>query len=178
MKNAVKHVSILISLFLALLGSAAYRHHSSTRDSASVDRLLLLIPDSLDESDSFVGEWLDAAREEGLHLEIVRDSTLLDPMSQFHAAGLIVPDQIHRNANDALIGALENYVRQGGRLMLVYDACTLDLNGFFPKIESRLSNLVGVQYALYDKYKKNTMEFEQVWGSKQVMEELEIPPGK
>jgi Polysaccharide deacetylase len=178
MKKIVKHGSILSVLFLALLVSAAYRHRSGTHENASVDKLLLLLPDSLNENDPLVGEWLDAAKEEGLHLEIVRDSTLLDPMSQFHAAGLIVPDQVHRNANDALIGALENYVRSGGKLMLVYDACTLDLNGFFPKIESRLSNMIGVRYALYDKYKKNTMEFEQVWGSKQTMEKLKIPPGK
>lgn len=178
MKKAIKHGSILSALFLALMVSAAYKHRNDIRESASVDKLLLLIPDSLEENDPLVGEWMDAAKEEGLHLEIVRDSTLLDPMSQFHAAGLIIPDQIHRNANEALIGALENYVRNGGKLMLVYDACTLDLNGFFPKIESRLSNLAGVRYALYDKYRKNTMESEQVWGSKQAMEDLEIPPGK
>ena len=42
----------------------------------------------------------------------------------------------------------------------------------------RLSDLVGVSYALYDKYKKNTMPLDQVWGTQQTMEELGIPPGK
>ena len=151
MKKLIKHGTILSALFLALLVSAAYKHRNGVRESASIDRLLLLLPDSVNENDMFVSEWLDAAKEEGLHLEVVHDSTLLDPLSEFHAAGLIVPDQVHRNANEALIGALENYVRTGGKLMLVYDACTLDLNGFFSKVESRLSNLVGVHYALYDK---------------------------
>jgi hypothetical protein len=178
MKKVAKRGGVLAALFLALLVSAAYRHRASTREAASVDNLLLLLPDSVSADDPLVSEWLDAAKEEGLHLEIVRDSTLLDPLSQFRAAGLIVPDQVHRSANDALIGALENYVRQGGKLMLVYDACTLDLNGFFTKVESRLSNLAGIEYALYDKYKRNTMTSEQVWGSRKTMEELEIPPGK
>lgn len=178
MKKLLKHGTILTALFLALLVSASYKHRNAVHENAGVDKLFLLLPDSESENDIFVSEWLDAAKEEGLHLEIVHDSTLLDPMSEFHAAGLIVPDQVHRNANEALIGALENYVRTGGKLMLVYDACTLDLNGFFSKVESRLSNLVGVRYALYDKYKKNTMEYEQVWGNKQAMDSLEIPPGK
>jgi hypothetical protein len=178
MKTVAKRGGVAVVLFLALLVSAAYRRHVAAHDAASIDKLLLLLPDSVSADDPFVSEWLDAAKEEGLHLEIVRDSTLLDPLSQFQAAGLIVPDQVHRNANDALIGALENYVHNGGKLMLVYDACTLDLNGFFPKVESRLSNLAGIRYALYDKYKRNTMEVEQAWGSRKTMQALEVPPGK
>jgi hypothetical protein len=178
MKRLAKHGTILIVALIALLGTATYMHRGASRPSSSADTLLLLIPDSIDPKDPLVQEWVDAAEEEGVHLQIVTDSTLLDPMFQFHAAGLIVPDQVHRNANDALIGALHEYVHRGGKLMLVYDACTLDLNGYFPKYESRLSDLVGVSYALYDKFKKNTMELDQVWGSQQTMEDLEVPPGK
>ncbi len=178
MKKLTKHGAILVAVIAALLGTGMYLHRDGSRPSASLDTILLLIPDSADVEDPLIREWLDAADEEGFHLEVVRDSKLLDPMFQFHAAGLIVPDQVHRIANDALIGALHSYVDRGGKLMLVYDACTLDLNGFFPRLESRLSNLAGVSYALYDKYKKNTMESGQIWSNKQTMEELEIPPGR
>src|SRR5437764_2340824 len=178
MKKLARNSAVVIVGLLALLGTAAYMHRGGPQASDSLDTLLLLLPDSADANDPMVHEWLDAAEEEGLHMQIVRDSFLLNPMFQFHAAGLIVPDQLHRFANDTLVGALHAYVHAGGKLMLVYDACTLDLNGYFPKYESRLSDLAGVSYALYDKYKKNTMESDKIWGSHKTMQQLEIPPGK
>jgi len=177
-KKLAKHGGILGALLVVLLGSAAYLHRGGMQKGDSVDTLFLLVPDSANLNDPLIQEWLDAAEEEGLHLQTVTDSALLNPMVQFHATGLIVPDQIHRNANETLVSALHDYVHRGGKLMLVYDACTLDLNGFFSKYESRLSDLVGVSYALYDKYKKNTMPLDQVWGTQQSMEALGIPPGK
>ncbi|PYX94103.1 MAG: hypothetical protein DMG67_02405 [Acidobacteria bacterium] len=172
MKQFAKHGMVLVAVMGVLLGTGAYFHRDGLHPNTSVDTMLLLIPDSANMEDPLIREWLDAADEEGFHLEVVRDSKLLDPMFQFHAAGLIVPDQVHRIANEALIGTLHDYVDRGGKLMLVYDACTLDLNGFFPRLESRLSDLVGVNYALYDKYKKNTTEAGQIWGNQKAMEEL------
>ena len=178
MKKLATHGSVVLLLLGALFSTAAYMHRGEPRQGTSLDTLFLLVPDSADASDPSIHEWVDAAEEEGLHLEIVRDSTLLNPMSQFHAAGLIVPDKIHRSANDTLIAALHDYVHRGGKLMLVYDACTWDLNGHFPKFASRMSDLIGVGYAMYDEYGQDTMQQGRVWGSERAMEALGIPPGK
>lgn len=178
MKKLATHGTVILLLLVALFSTAAYVHRGEPRQGTSLDSIFLLVPDSADASDPSVHEWLDAAEEEGLHLEIVRDSTLLNPMTQFQAAGLIVPDKIHRSANDTLIAALHDYVHRGGKLMLVYDACTWDLNGHFPKFASRLSDLIGVGYAMYDEFGKDTMQQGRVWGSEKAMEELGIPPGK
>ncbi len=178
MKKLVKHGSATVLLLVALFSSAAYMHRGDPRPGTSLDTLYLLVPDAIDASDPAVHEWLDAAEEEGVHLAIVRDSTLLNPMTRFEAAGLIVPDKIHRIANDTLIGALHEFVERGGKLMLVYDACTWDLNGHFPKFASRLSDLTGVGYAMYDEFGKNTMEQGRVWATEKVMTKLGIPPGK
>ncbi|HET6845100.1 MAG TPA: polysaccharide deacetylase family protein [Candidatus Angelobacter sp.] len=177
MKRLFKY-GITLAVFATMLGTLAAYRHLNIKGGASVDTILLLIPDSADSADPQIQEWIDAAAEEGLHLEVVRDSSLLDPMFHFHAAGLIVPDQVHRTANDTLIGALQSYVRNGGNLMLVYDACTWDLNGFFPKYGSRLTSLAGVRYALYDEYRKNTMETNAIWSSSETMQDLGVPPGK
>jgi hypothetical protein len=178
MKKMLMHGPVFFLLLGTLFGAAAYLRYGMAGTEAGVDTLFLLLPDGIDERVPAVQEWLDAAEEEGLHLEIIHDSRFLDPMFRLHATGLIVPDQLHRRANDALIGALEEYVHDGGMLMLVYDACTWDLNGRFPEIGSRLSHLVGVDYALYDEYGKKTMEESPIWGRAAVMKELEIPPGK
>jgi len=161
-----------------MLGSLAAYRHLNARNSDHLDTILLLLPDSADAADPLVQEWIDAAAEEGLHLEVIRDSSLLDPVFHFHAAGLIVPDHVHRSANDTLIGALQAYVRGGGKLMLVYDACTWDLNGFYPKYGSRLAGLTGVHYALYDEYRKNTIDKSAIWSSSETMQDLGIPPGQ
>jgi hypothetical protein len=178
MKRVFKRGMSMLALLGTLLGAAAYLRHGPQAIGDSADTLFLLLPDAADESEPAVQEWLDAANEEGLHLEIIRDSNFLDPMSHWHAAGLIVPDQVHRRANDALVGALNQYALGGGKLMLVYDACTWDLNGYFPELGSRLSDLAGVNYALYSQYGKKTMEQSPVWGTADAMEELEIPPGQ
>ena len=178
MKKLATHGMVILLLLGALFSTAAYMHRGESRQGTSLDSLFLLVPDAADVSDPSIREWLDAAAEEGLHLEIVRDSTLLNPMSQFHAAGLIVPDKIHRSANDTLIAALHDYVHRGGKLMLVYDACTWDLNGHFPKFASRMSDLIGVGYAMYDEFGRDTMQQGRVWGNERAMEKLRIPPGK
>lgn len=177
MRKMIKHGSILLLFLGTLFSTAVYMHRSGPHTNGS-DILLLLVPDAVNSNEPGIQEWLDAAEEEGLQMEIIRDSDFLDPMFHMHAAALIVPDQVHRRANDALIGALNQYVRGGGKLMLVYDACTWDLNGRFPELGSRLSDLAGVNYALYGLYGKNTMEDSQVWGRASAMQELEIPPGE
>ncbi len=171
---------ILFSALAALLlcSVAAYVVRSRAPAAATgMDRLLLLLPDAVDASEPEVRLWLDAASEEGLHMGVLRDSELLRPTTDLRCAGIIVPDEIHRSANDALIGALYRYVERGGHLMLVYDAATWDLQGRFVVSESRLSSLVGVHYALYDRYLTDTMHWSEVWGTVENMRALGIPPG-
>jgi peptidoglycan/xylan/chitin deacetylase (PgdA/CDA1 family) len=178
MRKGVKYVCIAVLAPLLIFARLSYVHrHEATALGTGADTLLLLLPDEVDFSTPEVREWLDAAGEEGLHLEPIHDSDFLDPLTSIHASGVILPDQLHRSANDVLIGELYRYVRNGGNLMVVYDACTWDLNGRFPPGDSRLSGLVGVRYALYDLYQTSTMEPAQVTGTAAAMREIGIPPG-
>lgn len=178
MKRAFNY-GLFVLLCSVLLVTVLYNRHRALAAADDIDSLGLLLPDSMDAADPAVREWLDAAREEGLHLSIIRDSEFLNPMARrAQSVGLIVPDQVHTSANDALVSALYRYAREGGNLMIVYDACTRDPHGFYSKVESRLSALVGVSYGLYDKFGKDTMRSTPIWGSAAAMEELAIPPGK
>jgi len=157
--------------------AAAFMYRDKDRQPSSMDTISLLLPDSMDEKDPHVQLWIDAAQEEGLHLRVVRDSALLDPMFQMRSAGLILPDQLHRQANDALVGAIHRYVEQGGHLMIVYDACSWDLNDRYAAGTSRLSDLAGVDYALYDRFGTESITSGSIWGTKYAMRLLAIPPG-
>src|SRR5579863_1064623 len=169
-------MAVLAPLLIYATVDYVHRHEGST-SMMGADTLLLLLPDNLDSSTPAVREWLDAASEEGLHLQPIHDSEFLDPVFTVHAIGVVLPDQLHRSANDVLIGELYRYVRGGGNLMVVYDACTWDLNGRFPPGDSRLSGLVGVHYALYDRYDTTTMVPAEVTGTYAAMREIAIPPG-
>lgn len=179
MKARLQTLAVISVLPIVFLSTAAYMHHRAPAAPGAVTSTLLLIPDSLAANSPAVNEWLDAAEEEGLHLTVIHDSEFLNPLrgSRLNDA-VIVPDQVHRICNDALVGALYSFVGAGGKLMLVYDACTYDLNGNFTKGQSRLSDLVGISYALYDQYLTDCIRWSQVWGNARAMNDLDVPPGK
>ncbi|MGA7695148.1 MAG: hypothetical protein WCA76_08955, partial [Candidatus Sulfotelmatobacter sp.] len=153
----------------------------ATRDRfrSTADRLLLLVPDSTSFSDPKVAMWLDAGSEEGLHVVPVHDSDFLRPLwGESKCAGVILPDSIHKQASDLFIATLHRFVGDGGKLMLVYDAGTFSLNGTFAAGRSRLSDMVGVDYALYDKFGDRTIQWNKVTSTNAIVSQMEIPPGK
>ncbi len=178
MKQRCKKLFAIALLPVVLLCTAAYMYHRMPSPDNDTDAVLLLVPDEVDAGNMMVHEWLDAAQEEGVRLAVMHDSEFLNPLRTRRPRGLIVPDLIHRSGNGALVGALHDYANGGGDLMLVYDACTLDLDQHFTKVESRLSDLAGISYALYDSYHERVVRWTRVWGTSDAMSQLEVPPGK
>ena len=149
------------------------------RSDSTADRLLLLVPDGTSLSDPKVTVWLDAGSEEGLHVVPVHDSDFLRPfLGESRCAGVILPDSIHRQASDAFVTTLRRFVAEGGKLMLVYDAGTFSLNNRYAVGRSRLSDLAGVDYALYDTLGDKTTQWGTVTGTDAIVREMDIPPGK
>jgi hypothetical protein len=165
----------LCLLFLAIwLALRAHDHFS-----AGADGLILLVPDGVSFSDPRVTVWLDAASEEGLHVIPMHDSGFLRPLfGRPKCVGVILPDSIHQQASDLLVGELRDYVANGGSLMLVYDAATKTIQGFYPGARSRLSDLAGVDYALYKTLGDATIRSGNVSSTIPLMKQLGVPPGK
>jgi hypothetical protein len=146
---------------------------------STADRILLLVPDGVSFSDVRVAVWLDAGSEEGLHLMPVHDSDFVRPLfGQSRCAGIVLPDSVHGQASDPLSSSLHKFVADGGALMLVYDAGTLSLSGGYAHGRSRLSDLAGIDYALYDSLRDKTTQWSEVEGTSDVVSEFDIPPGK
>lgn len=173
----MKRRPIFLVLLLALtLGALAcfYAHRQS-----SADRLLLLVPDGTNFADPKVMAWIDAAGEEGLHIKPVHDSEFLRPvLGESQCAGLILPDSIHKQASDLVISSIKRFVANGGRLMLVYDAASLSSDGRYPFGGSRLSDLVGVKYALYEKLRDKVIQWSNLKTTNQIIGKFDVPPGK
>lgn len=145
-----------------------------------VDQLLLLVADDTPAQDPAIMAWQDAASEEGLHLRVMTASEFLRPrlFGRRPAAGIILPDGVHRRASDPFVDQLIAEVAQGTPLMVVFDGASLDINGAWLPGKSRLSHVVGADYALYDRLKGLTMRPTTVLGSAAVMSELGLPPGR
>jgi peptidoglycan/xylan/chitin deacetylase (PgdA/CDA1 family) len=162
-------------LLAVMVGTWSSLGHSN----ADADRLLLLLPDDVNLSDYKVTVWLDAASEEGLHVVPIRDSEFVRPFfGHPKCAGVILPDTVHQHASDLFIASLRRFVNEGGRLLLVYDAGALTPEGKYARGWSRLSDLAGVDYALYDQLHDDTIRWGSVAGKFSLMREMEIPPGK
>ncbi|MGH9736238.1 MAG: polysaccharide deacetylase family protein [Candidatus Acidiferrales bacterium] len=148
----------------------------------SADRLLLLVPDGTSFSDARVTVWLDAGDEQGIHIVPMHDSTYLNPLNPLtgshQCAGVILPDTIHTRAGDLITNAVRSYVTRGGKLMLVYDAATESLAGFYAKDRAPLSDVAGINYALYSSLAARMIESAPVSGTIAALDELGIPPGK
>jgi hypothetical protein len=143
------------------------------------DGLILLVPDGSAFSDPRVTVWLDAANEEGLHVIPMHDSSFLSPLfGRPKCAGVILPDSIHQQASDLFLGEIRDYVTNGGNLMLVYDAATKSIQGFYPGGRSRLSDLAGVDYALYKNLGDATIRTGDMSSTITLMRQLGVPPGK
>jgi hypothetical protein len=175
-KRAYNNVAAALFL-LALATWLVVRAHDHL--SAGADGLILLVPDGASFSDPGVTVWLDAASEEGLHMIPMHDSVFLRPIfGRPKCAGVILPDSIHRQASDLLINGVRNYVANGGTLMLVFDAATKSIQGFYPSSRSRLSDLAGVDYALYKDLGDVTIRSGAVSSTIPLMKQLRVPPGK
>src|ERR1700689_4559279 len=164
-------------LILGALVGWSLASHDRFRSTA--DRLILLVPDGTSFSDPKIAVWLDAGSEEGLHVVPVHDSDFLRPLwGESECAGVILPDSIHKQASDLFIATLHHYVADGGNLMLVYDAGTFSLTSAFAAGRSRLSDMVGVGYALYAKLGDKTIQSNKVRSTNAIVGQMEIPPGK
>ena len=147
------------------------------------DRLTLLVPDGADLNTWQVKVWTDSAAEEGIRLEVIRDSALLAMGSTAASkiGGLVVPDSAHLQASDALIAAVKQYASLGGKLMLVYDAGALTDAGFYPLSgNSRFAELAGVEYVFWNGGlgAATMVGFGQVVGTRARLDSLAFPPGK
>ena len=142
--------------------------------------MALLLPDGLAVNDVQVTAWTDAAQEQGYQLSILRnaDFLLLGAGARTQYSGIIVPDQIQVRMSDALVATIQSYVTQGGNIMLVYDAGALTATGFYAIPKSRFSDLVGVDYVLYDALRDRTVGLGPVIGLESTLRAMQIPPGK
>ena len=145
--------------------------------------LLLLVPEGQRMATPQVSAWMDAASETGVRLQAVTER-------QFRAlgadalkyAGLVLPDQLHPIASDALLQAVRDYTSAGGHTLLVFDFGTLTLDSnqkpTYPIPRSRLSDLAGVDYALYDTLREKSTVVGPVTAMRSTLRALQVPPGK
>lgn len=145
--------------------------------------LLLLVTDGERLNNPQLMAWVDAASEEGVRLQPVTDQQFrVLGAKALDYGGLILPDQLHPIASDALLQAVRTYTSAGGNTLLVYDFGNFALDDnqkpTYPIPGSRLSDLAGVDYALYDMLREKTTVVGPVTAMRSTLRHLKVPPGK
>ena len=170
--------STVVLALLVLAGLAVFRSYQLPE--GPIDTIAFLIEDDVPFTDVGVRAWKDTALEEGIHLQPVHAGEFLQPslFNRVRYAGIIVPDAMHRKMSVVLIDTLSEYVRKGGKLMLTFDAGTLNLKGGAVPERARFSALAGIEYALYKKLGDNTLVIGPAISTPEVLNVLNIPPGK
>jgi hypothetical protein len=152
--------------------------HWGAQGAMAPTHLALLVPDDVDGNDPTLQAWQDAAVEVGFPMSVVRASALLRPGGYPMDAALVVPDTVHRRMSSALVAHLEARVRGGAQLMLVHDAGVSDMDGNYHPVQSRLSGLAGVAFALYEKLGPRMLSEQVAWVDGAAVPMLRLPPGK
>jgi hypothetical protein len=125
------------------------------------------------------GMWLGAAREQGLPASLVTiDDVMSDWRDEHHRfAGLVLPDGLAQKASPEFVAGLRQYVENGGRLLVVFDAAILDPQGVYALDRSVLSDLVGVNYAMSERLGDKMFRDGAIFASSASVKMLGIPPG-
>lgn len=142
--------------------------------------VVLLLPDRQALTHPITQAWLDAAAEEGLTVQTMSSDRFVRAVARREAiGGVLVPDTVHRQASDVWVQALQTYVRRGGHALISHDAAVHDVHhGRFASAASRLSDLVGFRYALYERLQEDTQAYSTVLASREAEQALAILPGK
>ena len=145
--------------------------------------LLLMVPEGQALTSPLVTAWVDAGSELGVRIQPITGRQFLAMgSSALSYAGLILPDRLHMVADDALLRSIREYTQAGGQTLLVYDFGTMALNGngqrTFSIPNARLSDLAGVDYALYDSLREKSIVVGTVAAMRSTLRELQVPPGK
>ena len=145
--------------------------------------LLLLVPQGQLLTDPMLTAWLDAASEIGVRMQPITDRQFNRlGATALSYAGLILPDHLFMVADNGLLSSIRDYTQAGGQTMLVYDfgTLTLDFNAkptySIPK--ARLSDLAGVNYALYDMLREKSITNGSIAATRSTLRDLQVPPGK
>jgi hypothetical protein len=179
MKTFSVRTFVLYAILLAAVLLSFFGLLTRESDAGSKEEILLLVSDQIPKDDSRVTIWKDAAAEEGINLAIMHDSEFLRPWTDRLAyAGIILPDHVHTVVGEILYHELHDYVEQGGKLMLVYDAGTKSQNNTYFPGKAIFSNMAGIDYALYDRLRDKTIALGALLGTQENLDMLQIPPGK
>ncbi|QOL48150.1 polysaccharide deacetylase family protein [Massilia litorea] len=168
--RALSRFLLQVALVIAAFGSPAAWSQTAP--------LGLLVPDGTPSSHPLVTAWTDAAQEEGLRVDVITDSAFMSNGGAGYQ-GIILPDQVHVRAGQPLLDAIQNFVKAGGKAMLVFDFAAQDDAGFYPLSgASRLSQLAGIEYLMYSELGDRTTGLGPIVGTSSQMRRIAVPPGK
>ena len=172
--------ALAIALVLVLLALVAVPVWRAMRPAPVTDAVWLLEPAAPgDEARAVIRAWRDALAEEGFQAVSMDAESIGRQGLPGRPRAILLPDTALVALSDATIAAVSNYVRDGGRLLLTFDAGTQrSEDGAYSSLRSRLSQLAGVNYALYSQRRAAMFKHDTLILTAAGAQVLAIQPGK
>lgn len=174
-QRVVVRNAILIAFFVFFVLTKPISAHAAEFSSGLPSEIGILTDGG---NQAAVQVWQRSAREQGLAVSVVTpDEVTADfRANRNRFSALVLPDGGFQKASVEFVDTLTKYVKDGGNLLVVYDAGIFDEHGQYAN-QSTLSDLAGVDYGIYGRdgtrmYRKGT-----VFASAASMQKLAIPPG-
>jgi hypothetical protein len=167
-----------LALALAVLSLALTPAQSSdTRPDLPIE--IGIVVTAADQNSVAARMWSGAAREQGLSARIVSADEVMSDWRDQHRrfAGLVLPDGLAQKASPEFVTGLQQYVDNGGRLLVAFDAALLDSKGLYALDRSVLSDLVGINYAMSERLGNGMFRHGPVFASRASAKVLGLPPG-
>ena len=166
-----------IALMVTLMAIAAWQWRERR---AAPGGVLLLQPSAPDdEGRAVLDAWTGALSEEGFQAVRLDVANVERSGLPGRPAGVILPDSALARIGDKTIAALYGYVREGGRVLIAFDAGTLRAeDGAYSTLRSRLSDLVGMSYAQYREQRAAIFRSDTLLLTPEGMVGLAVQPGK
>ena len=167
----------LFAVVSSLLALGAWRWREPHNAAADV---LMLQPDVVDDkARAVLDAWAGALSEEGFQALRVEAASVERAGLPGHPAGVILPDSVLARLGDKTVAELYRYARDGGRVLVTFDAGTLRSDdGAYSPLRSRLSDLVGLSYAEYRDQRTAIFRRDTLLMTPEGVAELAVQPGK
>ena len=132
-----------------------------------------------DEARTVIQAWQAALAEEGFQASALNVERIGRDGLPGHPRALLLPDTALVAMSDSAVAAVTRYVREGGRVLLCFDAGTQrSEDGSYSALRSRLSVLAGVSYAQYAQRGTGMFKLDTVQLNDAGVRALAVQPGK
>jgi len=147
---------LILTAILVYMGNEIYTKQAQ-REKNIVGEVKVLLVYNKDRQSDILKAYESVLEEEGVPFELIKNQELVllppEKIAQ-NIPAIIFPENVNEFIKNDTGYWLSNYVKNGGKVALIYDVNTKEKDGTYKISSSYLDRLIGVNMAFYEKDKR------------------------